>query len=77
MKKHLGWHDLFEMCEYDNAHRWYAKENTPAARYIEEGHYRNPSRAWPKSHSNALMTQKFAKWLIEHYPGVAQKHNLI
>ena len=73
----LNWKDLFNLASKDNGGRWHANEGTPAARYIEENGYRSPSRAWPFSHAKALMTRKFAKWLVTNHPVDAMNLNVL
>ena len=69
-KKTLKWRDLFKIMDRDNAGRWYS-DNDAADEYIDLKKYRWPSRNWPYSHARALMTQKFAKWLVENHPAEA------
>ena len=77
MRSTLEWPDLFDLMKRDNGGRWYAREGTPAAQYIDEQGYRSPSRAWPHSHSKPLLTKKFAKWLIANHPETAKAYKLI
>lgn len=70
-KQTLQWSDLFKIMTRDNGNRWYADKGTVAKQYIDEGSYRQPSRAWPHSHSKPLLTKKFAKWLKTNHPKVA------
>jgi hypothetical protein len=71
-KQTLQWSDLFKIMTRDNGNRWYVDSgNIVAKQYIDEGCYRQPSRAWPHSHSKPLLTKKFAKWLKTNHPKVA------
>lgn len=45
-------------------------------KYLEEGGYRRPSRAWPMSYFTALLTTKFAKYLIENDSELAKRCGL-
>ena len=65
------WND-FAMVK-DNGGRWFPSDNTPA--YASEfltGH-RSPSRAWPLSYAKPMLSQKFAKLVVEHDPVLAVK----
>ena len=57
----------------DKGGRWDATSNTPewVKKYLT--FYRAPSRAWPESHSKAMLSQKFAKALCENDPALAVK----
>lgn len=70
-KRSLEWKDIFTIMHRDRSGRWWPYTNLPAATYIEEGFYRTPSCKWPRSYARALMTQKFAKWLVENHPSEA------
>ncbi len=45
-------------------------------KYLEEGDYRRPSRAWPMSYFTALLSNKFAKYLVENDPELAKRCGL-
>jgi hypothetical protein len=49
----------------DNGGRWYPSDETPewVQEYLED--VRSPSRAWPLSYAKAMLTQKFAKLVVE------------
>lgn len=74
-KSTLGWKNLwtdFSMSK-DNGGRWHPSDNTQE--YVKEylkGH-RSPSRAWPNSYAKPLLTQKFAKLVVEKEPELAVK----
>jgi len=55
----------------DSGGRWDATDNTPSwvKKYLTA--YRAPSRAWPQSHSKAMLSQKFAKLLCIENPKLA------
>jgi len=60
----------------DNGDRWYPSQDTQ--KYVVEfleGH-RAPSRRWPNSYATAMLTQKFAKLVVEHEPELAVKLGL-
>ena len=65
----LNWQTIRKIGKTDNANRWYPIED------IAEYFYsiRSPSRTWPHSYAKAAQTGKFAKWLIENRPTIAQK----
>ena len=44
--------------------------------YLQAGGYRRPSRAYPMSYFTALLTAKFAKYLIENDPELAKRCGL-
>lgn len=69
-KNTLEWRDLFKIMDRDKAGRWYS-DNDAADEYIDLHNYRWPSRKWPYSHARALMTKKYAKWLVENHPSEA------
>jgi len=72
MKK-LDWQLIRLIGKSDNANRWYPSENV--AEYFYS--IRSPSRAWPHSYAKAAQTVKFAKWLTENRPVIAQKLGVI
>jgi hypothetical protein len=45
--------------------------------YLQAGGYRRPSRAYPMSYFTALLTAKFAKYLVENDPESAKSCGLI
>jgi hypothetical protein len=47
-----------------------------AVKYLQEGGFRRPSRAHPMSYFRALLTTKFAKYLIENDPELAKRCGL-
>lgn len=55
----------------DNGGRWETTANTPewAIEYLAG--YRTPSRAWPNSYATAMLSQKFAKLVVENDPKLA------
>jgi len=57
----------------DNGGRWDTTANTQA--WVKEylRFYRSPSRAFPHSHSKAMLSQKFAKELCVQDPKLAVK----
>ena len=74
-KATLSFPDLwnhFEM-KKDKGDRWEASSETPE--YVKEylSNYRTPSRAWPLSHAKAMLSQKFAKLVVENDPELAVK----
>jgi hypothetical protein len=66
----LTWTDLFELGVMDNARRWFP--DSLISEYFRTIRY--PSRAWPNSYAKAALTVKFAKWLIENRPEIADKY---
>ncbi len=71
----LEWSDLwtyFGMSK-DNGGRWFPTDETPdyVHEFLED--YRTPSRHWPYSYAKAMLTQKFAKLVIEKDPELAIK----
>jgi hypothetical protein len=73
MKKQLDWQDIRKIGQSDKASRWY-----PAPEIAEYfGHIRSPSRAWPWSYAKAAQTLKFARWLRESRPEIAERVGLI
>ena len=72
---HLDWPDLWNALGLtrDKGGRWYAGEESPEYVRAYCSHYRTPSRAWPFSHAKPLLTQKFAKKLVENDPALAVK----
>jgi len=72
MKK-LDWSQIYKIGKTDNGNRWY-----PCADIAEYFYsIRSPSRAWPHSYAKAAQTAKFAKWLAENRPVIAQKLGVI
>jgi hypothetical protein len=69
MKKALTWADIRRIGKSDKAGRWYPAPNV--AEYFSG--IRSPSRAWPWSYAKAAQTAKFARWLTEHQPAIAQQ----
>tara|TARA_R110002110_G_scaffold67943_1_gene184432 strand:- start:1458 stop:1706 length:249 start_codon:yes stop_codon:yes gene_type:complete len=62
-KTKLTWDDVPKY--YDSSgYRPHPFKDTPFAEYIAMNGYRKPSRAWPNSYINPLLTYKFAKWLV-------------
>ena len=60
-----------ELLSRDNGGRWNISTKTPE--WVSDflsGH-RSPSRAWPHSYSKALLSQKFAKLMVEKDPALA------
>tara|TARA_R110000868_G_scaffold181439_4_gene422399 strand:- start:11281 stop:11502 length:222 start_codon:yes stop_codon:yes gene_type:complete len=68
----LDWTGIRNLGKTDNANRWHP---IPAiAPYFDS--IRAPSRAWPNSYAKAAQTLRFAKWLKEHHPTIAQNAGL-
>lgn len=71
----LNWPNLWEDLglEKDKGGRWWA--GYAALDFVREycKGFRTPSRAWPYSHAKPLLTQKFAKHLVEKDPTLAIK----
>lgn len=76
MKTRLEWSDLFQIMKRDAAGRWHA-DHESAQKYVEENGYRSPSQAWRHSHSKALLTKKFVKWLIENDAELAKRLGVV
>ena len=72
MKK-LDWQSIRLIGKSDKANRWYPIEDV--AEYFYS--LRAPSHAWPHSYAKAAQTAKFAKWLTENRPAIAQKLGVI
>ena len=70
--KTLDWTSIRRIGKTDNANRWYPCE--AVADYFSS--IRSPSRAWPHSYAKAAQTQKFARWLHENRPELAQELGL-
>lgn len=70
----LTWGDLKAFGHYDKANRWTATDDRVKP-YFD--HIRTPSRAWPHSHSKGAQTKKFANWLCENCPELAQELRLM
>ena len=68
-KSNLEFKDLWELnlCKRDSGGRWFACHEI-AQQYVNQNEYRNPSRAWPHSHSKPLLTKKFCKFVKENHP---------
>ena len=76
-KAKITWNQLKELgMSRDKGGRWFPSAKTPTwvAEYLEG--YRTPSRAWPNSYATALMSQKFAKLLVEKAPALAVALNV-
>lgn len=69
MKEQLDWKDIRLLGKSDGIGRWYPDPRI--ASYFS--HIRSPSRAWPWSYAKAAQTQKFAKWLKQEHPELAEK----
>jgi len=65
----LTWQDLRQLGKTDNARRWYPADGV--AEYFRS--IRSPSRAWPSSYAKAAQTKKFAIWLADTRPEIAQQ----
>ena len=48
-----------------------ATASTPVYVALYLANIRNPSRRWPWSHAKALLTQRFARVVVEHDPEFA------
>lgn len=74
-KSTLDWSDLWTEfgMKRDNGGRWYPSAGTPdyAKNYLSN--IRTPSRAWPHSYAKAMLSQKFAKLVVEYDPELAVK----
>ena len=66
--RNLTWEDLFNLMTRDKGGRWHASHAVCVEYCLQ---YRNPSRAWPHSHSKPLLTRKFAKWCEVNHPEFA------
>ena len=66
--KTLTWTDMRKIGRSDNARRWFP--NPDIAEYFSG--LRAPSRVWPHSYAKAAQTKKFAVWLLENRPDIAQ-----
>lgn len=57
----------------DNGGRFFPTENTQD--YVQEylSDKRTPSRSWPLSYAKSMLTQKFAKLVVEKEPELAIK----
>lgn len=57
----------------DNGGRWFPTDDTPD--YVHEflEGYRTPSRHWPHSYAKAMLSQKFAKLVVQKDPELAVK----
>ena len=67
--KTLSWPHLRALGRTDNGNRWYPREDI--APYFAP--LRAPSRAWPNSYAKAAQTLKFAKWLRDNNPALADQ----
>jgi hypothetical protein len=67
--ENLSLDDLYKVGYYDRVGRWYP--------IPEIAHYfvgiREPSYRWPHSYERAAMTHKFAGWLVETHPEIANR----
>jgi hypothetical protein len=72
MKK-LDWKQIYKIGSSDKQNRWYP--DAEIAEYFCL--LRAPSGAWPHSYAKAAQTVKFAKWLIENHPTIAQKVGIL
>ena len=72
MKK-LDWSQIYKIGRSDNGNRWHP--NPEIAEYFLA--IRSPSRTWPHSYAKAAQTAKFAKWLIEKHPKIAEKVGIL
>ena len=70
--KALDWAGIRRIGREDNARRWFPAPEV--AEYFRT--IRTPSRAWPWSYAKAAQTQKFARWLREHKPELADQLGL-
>ena len=70
--KTLTWIDMRKIGRSDNARRWFP--NPDIAEYFSN--LRAPSRVWPHSYAKAAQTKKFAVWLLENRPDIAQQLNI-
>ena len=69
----LDWKQIYKIGASDKANRWYP--DAEIAEYFYP--LRAPSGAWPHSYAKAAQTAKFAKWLIEKHPTIAQKVGIL
>lgn len=67
--KTLTWIDMRKIGRSDNARRWFP--NPDIAEYFSS--LRAPSRVWPHSYAKAAQTVKFARWLADNRPAIAQQ----
>jgi hypothetical protein len=65
--ENLNFDDLYKVGYYDRAGRWYPIPDI--AEYFKR--IREPSYRWPHSYERAAMTRKFAWWLVENHPEIA------
>jgi hypothetical protein len=69
----LNWQHLRTLGRTDQARRWY-----PAPEIVEYfGSIRSPSREHPYSYARAAQTKKFARWLIDNRPALADRLGLV
>jgi hypothetical protein len=67
--KTLSWPHLRALGRTDNGNRWYPNDDIKP--YFAP--LRAPSRAWPNSYAKAAQTLKFARWLRDNNPALADQ----
>lgn len=68
--KTLSWNQLrqFGLIKNGKGRKIHPKQGSIAEEYVNLNGYRSPSCAYPYSHAKPLLTQKFAKWVVDKYP---------
>jgi len=67
--------DMLSLCETNKAGYIVAKD-AHAVSYLTLGRYPSPEQENPDAHAKALLTTRFAQWLLTSYPEDAKKFDL-
>lgn len=70
--KTLNWDNLKSIGKYGKHKAWHPDDSVQEYFSI----LRRPTRAYPHSYARAAQTYKFAYWLVENRPEIAQRFKL-
>lgn len=77
--RRLAWPDVWKhsLLKKDNGDRWQITEGTPKIVRVYLEHIRQPSRSYPQSYARALLTSKFANYVVNNDPSLASDLGLL
>tara|TARA_R110000796_G_scaffold22593_1_gene65376 strand:- start:2 stop:232 length:231 start_codon:yes stop_codon:yes gene_type:complete len=64
--KTLTWSDITTLMTKDAGGRWQVNPGSIAEQYINEGIYKEPTRAYPHTHARVLRTPRFSAYIAQN-----------